>query len=210
MTWFYSKGIWKLFGRTILFKGLFKPTFVAHNYNGKVTDLRKACRYWRSKSEKQILKQVIAYNNLKKKTEFDTVKAIMYYIGRTYPSSRFYKHDKNETWNKPSLTLDLFKIPRNKRKIGTDCDDYAILIYSLCRVAGVNEDNLYCCFMKTKTEWHLNLMYIHENVPYAIDGTYYPSIARRSFGHVPYMQLANSNKNKYYSYILYLFNENNY
>lgn len=205
----YSKSMWQVHGKTIL-DYCFPKFIFFHLFNGRIRKGTEAANYWKEKLEYNRLNAIVILEKLEGKTDFETVQNIMKYVYKTYPPRLYYKHDKSETWNRPSKTLIEFEFSTYKRKkesIGTDCDDYAILLYSLCRVAGVPVDKLYLCFMKTKTEWHLNLMFIDNNVPYAIEGTYYPEIAIKEFGKIPYMQLKDR-KGYYYSHIKYLFNEN--
>ena len=199
--------MWEAFGDTIL-NELFKKSFLMHFFNGKSQKAEVAANYWKETKEFDLLLYLVEENGLRKEKEIDTVRAVMHWINTTYPSSEYYKKDEVELWNKPSITMNAWITgKRNVVRVSTDCDDYAIMAYSLCRVAGVLASNLRLCYMKTATEWHLNVMYLYNGkVPFAVEGTYYPSIAEQNFGKTPYMQLS-YHKKYYYDAIKFIFNE---
>jgi len=214
-SWRYSKNYWKAHGVTV-FNDIFKKFKFYHQFNGKIQEAKVVCNYWKEPKEYDELYAIVMLNDLWKDTYKDTVLAIMKWVYSTYPPRSFYKSDRSETWNRPSITLDELELPTYKRKkdsIGTDCDDYAILIYSLCRVAGVPEKLLYIPFMWAQPEgWHANVLFkdfISKKgmVPYAVEGSYYPKIAIQEFGKTPYLQLGTRKTGYYYRYIKYIFNE---
>lgn len=211
MRWLFSRGFWKTFGSR-LFATFFSPTTLRYNFGYGSKDVRVVARYWRDPYLAPVLRAVIDEHNLKGPTDYITVKKVMTWLQKTYPSSKYYTPDRGERWNDPVDTLRSFQARANgvKTSITTDCDDYAILIYNLCRAAGVDVNNLWLCIMKTITEWHLNVMYVHDGVPYAVEGTYYPYLAKRNFGAVPYFSNAVIKQNRkvyYYEKVRYRWNE---
>ena len=203
----FDKRFWDKFGDTIL-ANVFTPTIFYHYFNRQARRAVIAANYW--KEDEDMLQDIIVANDLKLGSDYKTAKKIMAWLNATYPSFAYYTFDARETWNRPRETIQSFE----ERKAGkprtytTDCDDYAILIYSLCRVAGIPAENLRLCFMKTTSEWHLNVMYLDKGkTPYALEGTYRPTIAISEFGRTPYMQLKH-NGIFYYEHLWILFNEN--
>jgi len=210
----FSKRFWERNGLVVL-NNIFVPHSFWYYFNFRIQNAVKAARYWFD--EREFLEQVLADSGILD-CSFDDEAGLVYYImcwvNRSFPSSLFYTRDRAESWNRPSETLRSFWARRDNRDyrnnrdyLSTDCDDYAILIYSLCRVAGVSASNLRLCFMKTVSEWHLNVMYFGGGVPYAVEGTYFPGVAESCFGKVPYMQLCYK-MSYYYEIIWFLFNEN--
>jgi hypothetical protein len=134
------------------------------------------------------------------------VARIAKWVNNTYPAGFYYLADKKDTWNNPLDTLESLEIRKkmiddkgwwvavNSKEWhdckSTDCDDYMILIYNLCRVAGISQDKLYVCWMKTIGGWHGNVMFWHGEVPYAVEGTYHSEEIMSLFGRVPYFNIS--------------------
>lgn len=200
----FSNNFWSRFGETIR-KTLFFETSFRYDFGIGSRDVREVCR-WHLVSENRdyLRSQILIPNKLIGLDDFSTVKKIMKYVNTTYPSSVYYLKDgKRETWNTPVQTINSFE----DRKLGlvpkhsTDCDDYAILIINLCRAADVDKNSLFLNFMKTTGEWHLNVMFYHDFVPYAVEGTYNPDYAMKVFGKIPYFNI------DYYQYVKWSWNE---
>lgn len=216
----FEQNIWRKFGETIR-KTLFFESSYRYNFGLGFKDIKEVANYWKDFETTKQLRLLLDENNLINPVdEFNTAARIMGWLNKEFPSKTYYTKDDRDTWSKPLDTLYslrrkkmlielnpqtpvsmLKKFPTWKDGSGVDCDDYAILLYSLLRVAGVSQDNLFLCFMKTETEWHMNIMYFNEHVPYAIEGTYYPEKAIKNFGRTPYFNIP------YYRYVRWIFNE---
>lgn len=212
MIWLFSKNFWNVFGQRLL-ETLFRPTHFRYNFGFGRRDVKDVCKYWKDSETAKALNQIIREENIAQDTDYLTLKRLMRWLLNTYPPKKYYSYDNGERWNKPLETLMSFEEKRAsvKRSYPTDCDDYAILIYNMARLAGVSADNLRLCFMKTEKEWHLNVMFIDEyNVPYAIEGTYYPEKAYKNFGKIPYFHNTTTRRGKkihYYEGVRWMWNE---
>ena len=227
MIWLFSKNIWRIFGQRLL-ATLYRRSNVRYNFGFGYNDPKLVCKYYKSESTRAYLQNLITTHKLKGKNDFETVKAIMKWVNKTYPSKLFYKSDDGDRWNNPVDTIESWKIRTEvmesnpgrsmlyysrlndwKNAMSTDCDDYAIVMYNMCRVAGVDYDDMYLTFMKTSGEWHMNMMYFDDNIPYAVEGTYWPENAEKNFGVRPYFHSKNWNGNwkYYYRYIKWYWNE---
>lgn len=208
----FSNSFWSRFGETIR-KALFFESSFRYDFGLGSRDVREVCKFYKDKDTFAVLQKIIVENKLvNSKDEFNTVARIMKWVNSTYPSSVYYLADEKEVWNDPVVTLNSFNrrkllkelnpkytvsqlhlIASWKNEVSTDCDDYAILIYNLCRVAGVDSDKLFLNFMATTSKgidaWHMNVMYYDDFVPYAVEGTYLPSDAMKNFGKVPYFNI---------------------
>jgi hypothetical protein len=221
----FSANMWKTFGSRLI-ETVYKRDSFYYDFGFGAKDVRIICKYYQDPETAKVLRQVINDNNLRGKTEKETVYKVMKWLNDTYPSSHFYMQDKGERWNTPLETLQSWQ---NRKKmnwlyawsapheaawyleLSTDCDDYAIFQYNLLRIAGVSENNLRLCFMQTETEWHLNVMFFDKNIPYAVEGTYNPENAIRNLGNVPYFENRYYNGTEwvnYYTGVRWLFNEN--
>jgi predicted transglutaminase-like cysteine proteinase len=200
----FTDTFWSRFKETI-FNSLFFKSEYRYNFGYGSKDVKIVCNYWKEEKTRVKLQKIINDNSLKNaSSEYNTVARIVRWVNTTYPSSKYYLKDIRDEWNHPLDTLESFDIRRKKLKedfLNTDCDDYAILIYSLCRVAGVDKQRLYLAWMKTTGEWHMNCMYFSDNIPYALEGTYYPDKAMKNFGKVNYFNT------EYYKYVKWLWNE---
>jgi len=217
----FTNNFWSRFGETIR-KALFFESSYRYDFGLGSKNVRDVCKYYLDGETWRKLNIIVMENKLfNPRDEYNTVVRVMKWLNATYPSSIYYLKDgSRDTWNSPLDTLVSFENRKvykeqNQRltitqlKLSllwnsfstTDCDDYAILLYNLLRVAGVKKENLYLCFMKTTGEWHLNLMYWHQNTPYAIEGTYRPNDAIKNFGRTPYFTI------DYYKYVKWMFNE---
>ena len=223
-------GLWRTFGQKIL-ELFYKKAHFRYNFGMGRKDVRRVCKYYKEKLTHIRLSAIIEREKLRKQSDLATMRSIMNWVNSTYPSKYFYLFDKSDRWNHPSETLDSFEARKRildnnkktpvsvlkKRKAWiveqtTDCDDYAILIYNLARVANIPAENMRLCFMKTMGEWHMNLMYFHKGRPFVVEGTYYPILATRAFGKKSYFQItlyhAKKGKLHIYWFIKWLWNEN--
>jgi len=222
-------GLWRTFGQRII-ELFYRKTHFRYDFGFGRKDVRSVCKYYLEPQTKVLLEAIIQKNGLKKKTGRETVRAIMVWLQREYPSRIYYMFDKGDRWNTPQETMHSF-LERKKiiddnpgvsvyvlkqRKewllsLPTDCDDFCILIYNLCRTLKIPAKDLRVCFMKTMGEWHLNIMYFHKGVPYAVEGTYYPSMALAAFGRTSYFNVSINHHTKgrvnLYWYIKWLWNE---
>jgi hypothetical protein len=216
----FSNTLWARFSETLR-KILFFEASYKYDFGIGYKDVKNVCKYWQEETTRFELQRVLNENKLVNiANEFNTVARIMKWVNQTYPQRIFYKKDSGDTWNTPIETLNSFRIrkliydvrpgwPKSVYELdsawksckSTDCDDYAILLYSLCRVAGVSQDKLYLCWMKTLTEWHMNVMYFSDGVPYALEGTYNPDQAMQKFGRENYFNT------EYYLYVRWIWNE---
>jgi hypothetical protein len=216
----FSNSFWERFKETI-FNLFFKSSDLRYNFGYGWKDVKEVAKYHLKPEVKEVLQEILDENKLvNKKDEFNTVSKIMHWVNSSYPSGIYYTFDKGDSWNDPVTTLDSFEARKELlekdanisfyslktsaewlKEARTDCDDYAILIYNLCRVAGVKSDKLYLCWMKTTGEWHMNCMYFYKDVPYALEGTYFPEQAMKNFGRLSYWNTL------YYQYVKWIFNE---
>jgi len=212
----FNKNVWELFGNT-MFNKIFTKSYITHYFNGQFRSVLSAGGFYKQEQDK--LKDIIKNHIVIGETKLKTAYSIMYYVNHTYPSSRFYTYDKKETWNTPIETIESFEYRKKTRDYKntkecktTDCDDYAILIYSLCRVAGLTEDDIYLCFNQADGEgYHLNCMFIDisvsgQKVPYVMEGTYRPFEAERNFGVTTFDNIKYKN-NWVYTQVRYIFND---
>lgn len=226
----FHVNFWRTFGLRLL--GIFyKDTQFRYDFGFGYQDVRNVCKHHKNDAKTKIeLLALIQKHNLKREDRDETMRAIMNWVNTTYPSSIYYVIDKGDRWNTPRETLESWRnrkrirdenpdVPTHqiddrrdwKQELPTDCDDYSILMYNMARVAGIPAENMYLTFMKTISEWHMNIMYFDkEDVPYAIEGTYYPTLAMRRYKRVPYFEnviIRNNGRQHYYEFVRWLFNE---
>lgn len=92
-------------------------------------------------------------------------------------------HHRPDFWQSPSMTLT--------SGVG-DCDDWAILLYGLLRLAGVPSYRLKCCITEVVSNGvskgsHFNLLYLAEldYEWYTLEGSWYPLIALNRYLNQP-------------------------
>lgn len=221
----FSNGIWARFQDTLL-NAFFRQSNLRYNFGLGFRDVKEVCLYWNEPKTFFALNDILEKNNLINKIdEFNTVSRIVKWVNSTYPSSVFYiKDGSKDVWNHPLDTLESFNIRKNliksnpksniaslkltkewKNCLSTDCDDYAILIYNLLRVANVDKKRLFISFVSTiskgKDAWHMNVMYFSDGIPYALEGTYNPEKTMSVFGKTPYFNIS------YYKLVNWIWNE---
>lgn len=211
MIFLFSKNFWRVFG-TRLLETLFRKSSFRYDFGFGRRDVKDVCKYHLQEPYAKELKKLAKDNSLQGKTDSGTMLNIMQWLLNNYNPRYYYTSDRGDRWNTPLETMQSFneKKQRKTRSFSTDCDDYAILIYNLARVCKVPKEKLRLCFMKTKTEWHLNVMFLEDGVPYAVEGTYYPSIAIKNFMKTPYFNnytTINGEKAYYYEGVRWLWNE---
>lgn len=231
----FTKGVWRTFGARLI-SLLYSNASFRYDFGLGKRDVREVCTYWDDTSiggNAHIIALWLNEHQLvdKENRHWKTVKNIMEFVNTTYPSLYYYERDgARDTWNTPLQTLDSwlgrsqlvadgkaklvyweFQSSKEWREFSTtDCDDYAIFFYNAFRIAGVPKEQLRLCFMQTSGEWHMNVMFFHDNVPYAVEGTFFPSVAQGNFLKVPYFEnsVLNGGKRNYYYYgVRWLWNE---
>lgn len=220
----FSMNMWRTFGARLI-ETIYKRDSFYYDFGFGRKDVRAICKYYLDPETATALQEIIDDNKLKGKTEKETVYKVMKWLNDTYPSAHFYMKDDGDRWNTPLETLQSWKNRKRMNwylswsapheaawylELSTDCDDYATFLYNLLRIAGVSVDSLRVCFMRTATEWHLNIMFFDKNIPYAVEGTYRAENAIRNFGKVSYFENRSFDGTdwvNYYTGIRWLFNE---
>jgi len=221
----FSKNMWRTFGYRLI-ETVFRKDSFFHDFGFGYRDVKDIAKYYKEKNTREVLQKLIDDNKLVGKTEKETVFKCMKWLNDTYPSNHYYMKDHGDRWNTPLETLQSWQnrsamnsfVPWYSEhdrewynEMPTDCDDYAVFLYNLMRVAGVAKENLRLCFMKTETEWHMNAMYLDTgSIPYAIEGTYHPEVAIRNFGNITYYENRTFDGTtwvNYYAGIRWVFNE---
>lgn len=221
----FSKNMWRTFGYRLI-ETVFRKDSFAYDFGFGFKDVKEICKYHKDPKTREVLQEILDVNKLIGKTEKETVYKVMKWLNTTYPSSRFYMKDHGDRWNTPLETLQSWRnrgamncfstwYADHERawydELSTDCDDYAVFLYNILRVGGVAKENLRLCFMKTETEWHMNVMFLDGgSVPYAVEGTYHPETIIRNFGNITYYEnrvFDGTEWSNFYSGIRWIFNE---